>query len=207
MVVQVAKSARTLLSISARMTLDMEHGSDDSQRVTIVEAYVNYRPTLNYTRMVERLLMTVSEKYLVSLDSIVLCNLSGVPRRERMGTLRRRKRRVKRADVAGLYHPAWGGQKPWIQLFVDQISVPRSLRWIRPLCDLVLGSVLYHELGHHAHTLRPQFREKEDVADWWAWRFTVNHIKKAYWYLYPALRLVAVIRLWIRGKRTKAQRV
>lgn len=181
---------------------------DDHQRVKIVEAYVNYRPALNYARVVERLLVTVPEKYLTGLDSIVLCNLSGVPRREKSGTLPRKKRRIKRADVAGLYHPRWRGQKPWIQLFVDQIDVmPHSLRWIRPLSDLVFGSVLYHELGHHAHTLRPEFQEKEDVADSWAGRFTANHIKKAYWYLYPALRLVAVVRRWIRGKKSKAKRV
>jgi hypothetical protein len=35
---------------------------DDRQRVKIVEAYVNYRPALNYARVVERLLATVPER-------------------------------------------------------------------------------------------------------------------------------------------------
>ncbi len=107
---------------------------------------------------------------------------------------------MKRADSAGRYHPAWKGEKPWIQVFVDQIEMPpRSLRWIRPLRELVLGAVLYHELGHHAHTLQPEFREKEDVADSWASRLTVNHVKEAYWYLYPPLRVAAAVARWIRG--------
>ena len=52
---------------------------------------------------------------------------------------------------------------------------PRSLRWIDLLCDVVLGGVIYHKLGHHVHTIRPEYREKEDVADNWAARFAVNH--------------------------------
>ncbi len=180
----------------------MAKGWGVNQRVKVVEAYVDYAPALNYRGMVERLLATVPEKYLNGLDSVVLCNMSGLPQRAKRGTIPRRKRRVKRAHAAGLYHPAWRGQKPWIQLFVDQIPLPaRPLRWIHPLCDLLLGSVFYHELGHHAHTLRPEFQEKEDVADSWAGRFAVNHIRKAYWYLYPPLRLVGLISRWVRGKR------
>src|SRR5690349_6241043 len=129
----------------------MGNDSGDNKRVKIVEAYVNYTPVLNYPLMVERLLSTVPDKYLMGLDSVVLSNLSGAPRRERTGTIRRKKRRIKRADVAGLYHPTWRGQQPWIQLFVDQIVMPpRSFRWIRPLRELAVGTVLYHELGHHA---------------------------------------------------------
>jgi len=180
----------------------MANGLQDDERVKIVEAYVDYTPALNYGRTVKRLIATVPAKYLNGLDSVVLCNMSGVPQRDKRGTIRRRRRRVRRAHAAGLYHPAWRGQKPWVQIFVDQIPLlPRPLRWINPLCDLVFGSVLYHELGHHAHTLRPEFKEKEDVADSWAGRFSANHIKKAYWYLYPLLRLAALIRRWVRGKR------
>lgn len=177
----------------------MAKGSGSNQRVKVVEAYVDYTPALNYRRMVERLLETVPEKYLNGLDSVVLCNMSGVPRRAKRGTIRRRKRRMKRAHAAGLYHPAWRGQKPWIQLFVDQIPLPaRPLRWIHPLCDLIFGSVFYRSPRSYTSTGVP---EKEDVADSWAGRFAVNHIREAYWYLYPPLRLVGLISRWVRGKR------
>ncbi len=107
---------------------------DRRDRIEIIESYSNYTPGLNFTGMVEHLLSTVPEKYLVGLDSVVLCNLSGLPQSEKRGTVRRSKRRMKRAESAGRYHAAWKGEKPWIQLFVDQIEMPpRSLRWIRPL--------------------------------------------------------------------------
>jgi hypothetical protein len=163
--------------------------------VKVTESYVDYSPPLDYKAIATRLLATVPEKYLVGLDSVVLCNFSGQPRRLRTGTLPRRGRRIRRQHVAGLYHPEWRGQKAWIQVFVDQIKMPpRSLRWIGLLCDVVLGHVLYHELGHHVHTIRPEYREKEDVADNWAVRFSRNHVRKTYWFLYPLLRGIALLR-------------
>jgi hypothetical protein len=177
---------------------------DNRERVKIVESYVDYKPTLNYRNMVERLLATVPEKYLIGLDSVVLCNFSGLPQREKVGKIRRKKNRFRRDNVAGLYKQAWRGQPAWIQLFVDKIDMPpRPLRWIRPLSDLAFGSVLYHELGHHAHRLRPEFHDKEDVAESWSTRFAVNHVKKVYWYFYVPMKLIALTIRWIRTKATK----
>lgn len=173
--------------------------------VKITESYINYVPPADYGATVNRLLATVPDKYLVGLDSVVLCNLSGQSRKFRTGTLPRRGRRIKRKDVAGLYHQEWQGQKAWIQVFVDQIGMPpRSLRWIRPLRDLMFGQVLYHELGHHVHTLRPEYLEKEDVADNWASRFSLDHLRRRYWYLYPVLWIVAkLVKVFRRLKNTK----
>jgi len=163
--------------------------------VKVTESYVNYSPPLDYSAIAKRLLATVPEKYLSGLDSVVLCNLSGQPRRLRTGTLPRLGRRIKREQVAGLYHGAWRGQNAWIQVFVDQINMPpRAFRWIRPLSDLFFGEVLYHELGHHAHTIRREYRETEDVAENWRVRFSVNHLRQSYWLLYGVLRLAANLR-------------
>lgn len=165
--------------------------------VKVTETYVNYRPPLDYSAVTKRLLATVPEKYLVGLDSVVLCNLSGQSRKSRTGTLRLRGGRIKRADVAGLYHHEWKGQKAWIQVFVDQIKMPRTFRWIPPLRDLALGVVLYHELGHHAHTIRPEYRDKEDVADNWGHRFFDNHLRQAYCCFYRVLRVARALRVVI----------
>lgn len=163
--------------------------------VKVTESYVNYSPPLDYSAIATRLLASVPEKYLIGLDSVVLCNLSGQPRKLRTGTLPRRGRRIKREHVAGLYHREWRGQKAWIQIFVDKIKMPpRSFCWIRPLRELVFGEVLYHELGHHAHTIRPEYREKEDVADDWGVRFSVNHLRQSYWLLYGVLRVAGILR-------------
>jgi hypothetical protein len=179
---------------------------DVRERVQIIEAYVNYKPEFNYSKIVERLIFTVPDKYLMGLGSIVLCNFSGLPKREKAGKIRRKKNRIKRDEVGGYYQHEWRGQKALIQLFVDKIPMPpRILRWIRPLSDLTFANVLYHELGHHAHKLRPEYGEKEDVAETWRTRFILNHLKKTHYYIYAPLKLVALFLWWIWGKRSKAR--
>jgi len=62
--------------------------------------------------------------------------------------------------------------------------------------------VLYHELGHHVHYfIRPEYKEKEDVADDWRNRFMANFLRKKYWYaVWPFIlrgkirRLIAAIK-------------
>ncbi len=56
--------------------------------------------------------------------------------------------------------------------------------------NTVLANVLYHELGHHIHyTLRPEHRERENVADEWASRLGAHFVRKKYWYLRPLIYL------------------
>ena len=52
-------------------------------KVKVVESYVNYIPTFDFSRMTHHLLSSVPEKYLEGLGSIVLCNMSGMPRSEK----------------------------------------------------------------------------------------------------------------------------
>jgi len=60
--------------------------------------------------------------------------------------------------------------------------------WLPLLRNIGFGFVLFHELGHHIHyTIRPEYAEKEDVADNWAGKLTVNLIRKKYWYLVPLI--------------------
>src|SRR6185437_4325844 len=156
--------------------------------VRVTEVLVSYRPGVDCARLTQRLLSTVPDKYLVELESVVLCSLAEQSRSVRIGTLPRRGRRIKRDRVAGLYHYASRGQKAWIQIFVDNIQFPAwYLSWIGPTSEMAFGSVLYHELGHHAHTIRPEYREKEDVADQWSDRFLLNHLKKKHRFWYSAL--------------------
>jgi hypothetical protein len=51
------------------------------------------------------------------------------------------------------------------------------------------GKVLYHEIGHHIHTVvRPEHsREREDIADEWQERLWKYYARKRYWYLMPLL--------------------
>ncbi len=163
-------------------------GETPNPQIKVIEAFTDDQSPVIYSTLVRQLLATVPDKYLVGLESIVICNLSEQPRKFRTGTLPSRGRRIRRENVGGLYHGAWKGQKAWIQIFADKVPpLPLYVRWIRPLRELMFGQVLYHELGHHVHTIRPEYREKEDVADDWSIRFSIQYLRKAYWYLYPFL--------------------
>jgi hypothetical protein len=51
---------------------------------------------------------------------------------------------------------------------------------------MVLGEVLFHEIGHHIHyTQAPEFREREDVAEDWKKRLSKIYFRKRYWYFLP----------------------
>jgi hypothetical protein len=52
--------------------------------------------------------------------------------------------------------------------------------------------VLFHEIGHHIdYTVKPEFREKEDVADDWAKKMIGNYFTKEYRYLLPVRKPLA----------------
>jgi hypothetical protein len=56
----------------------------------------------------------------------------------------------------------------------------------------VIGRVLFHELGHHIHlTTRPEFKEKEDVADDWSKRLMRNAVRRRHRFMRPFIRPAA----------------
>lgn len=140
--------------------------------------------------IVRDLLDSVPEKYLHGLGSVILTNESAFPRRDRRGKIKSRKRKHDKSRILGRYHPRWGGEKPYIELRVDKIlTYLRGMPlWVPMLRNIGFGLVLFHELGHHIHyTIRPEYTEKEGVADSWAGKLTVNLIRKRYWYLLPVI--------------------
>lgn len=163
----------------------------------IKEAYRDYNPPVNATDILRKLLASAPDQFVRGLDCVVLTNLSGQPRRKRLGKTTSRGRRIPQARVAGRYHGKWNGQPPWIELYVDQIlkPSPRWALWFPPLRDFAIAETFYHELGHHIHfSIRPEFQEKEDVADKWGRRFTKEFIRRKYWYLAPLGKLYRLIR-------------
>jgi hypothetical protein len=178
----------------------------ESLQVRINETYSNYKPPVNVARVVRKLLAQVPDRYARGLDCIVLSNLSSQPRRRRLGKTTSRGRRLPQSRISGLYHPKWKGRPPSIELYVDQIlgRWPKWTLWMPPFCDLAIADVFYHELGHHVHLfVRPEYREKEDVADDWRDKFMRVFFRKKYWYLIPLFRLRTVI----RGNRTTRSRI
>ncbi len=174
----------------------------------IVESYRDYKPPFDATRVVRTLLRTVPEKYLVALDCVVLLNEGGLSRRDRVGKVRSRKRKFDKSEAYGLYHHAWQGRPAWIEIRVDKTLrnfSPKVCLWIPFFREIHLGNVLYHELGHHIHDfIRPEYREKEDVADDWKGRLMTNFLRKKYWYAIWPLVLVGKIRRWRRQRQARA---
>ncbi len=178
----------------------------EGSEIPIKEFYRGYEPPVNASTTVRRLLEGVPEKYVRGLGSVVVTNLSGQPRRNRLGKTTSRGRRVPQSRVLGRYHRKWKGESPWIELYIDQIfrRLPRWAIWIPFVRDFVLGKTLYHELGHHVHLfIRPEYREKEDVADDWGKKFNAHFARHTYWYLIPIAKIITPFLEWISGRRTR----
>jgi hypothetical protein len=143
----------------------------------------------------------VPEKYLNGLDCVVLTNVGGLSRRDRVGRVWSRKRKFNKSSMVGRYHQGSRNSLPYIELRVDGIieATERLALRIPFLRKVAFGHVLFHEIGHHIHyTIRPQHTEKEDVADTWAGKLNLNFMRKKYWYaspvLIPALKIYRIMR-------------
>jgi hypothetical protein len=178
----------------------------DEAQIRIVESYRDYRSPFDVAQAIRELLKTVPEKYIRGLDLIALMNEASLPRKDRLGKVRTRKRKVDKSRILGRYHAQWQGQRPWIEIRVDKTltTYPKFLLWFPFGRELCLGSVFYHELGHHVHYfIRPEYREKEDVADDWGNRFMANHVRKKYWYAVWPITLISKIRRFVSAPKPK----
>jgi hypothetical protein len=62
------------------------------------------------------------------------------------------------------------------------------------LRDILFGDVVFHEVGHHIHyTTRPEYREKEDVADTWMRKLKKQYLRRKYAWLIPLLPLLRLL--------------
>jgi hypothetical protein len=168
----------------------------ETKEIEIVEDYRDYTPPFDAERLVRELLRTVPQKYLQGLDCVLLTNQAALPREGRVGKVWSRGRKLDKSRIRGRYWPGSRNRLPYIELRVDKIAttmgkVPGYIPFLR---QVGFGHVLFHEIGHHVHhTIRPEYAEKEDVADDWAGKLNANFIRKKYWYalflLVPAAKL------------------
>ncbi len=158
--------------------------------VPIYEQYRDYQPPFDTKRTVARMLAVVPEKYLTGLGSIVLtCEGALTGKRARRMTWSRGKK-VPTAKARGLYHPRWGSDPAWIELHIDSIfyKYPWPLLRLKFFREMQLGDTFFHELGHHIHAQhRPEFKEKEDVAEIWKRKGQRVYVRKRFWFLSPVI--------------------
>jgi hypothetical protein len=147
------------------------------------------RRALAAERVVDRLVAGIPSEYTSGLDRIVLREakeLTGRERRRKVGAGRRRKLYLR--DCLGSYHRARGSQRPWIELFVDNIEreYPSCFLRVPILADCILSRTLFHELGHHMHrTAHPEHRDSEVVAEEWVKVLGRRYFRRRYWYVVP----------------------
>ena len=150
--------------------------AEPPRRPRVVASFSGYHPPFDPVPMIERMLASVPAKHLKGLDEIVLTNSSGLSRKRRRSVTKARKHKVRIVQTGGLYHPAWNGNRAWIEIFVDNTLKNWEQGWwlkLRFMRESLLGDILFYEIGHHIHaTVQPEFREGEDVADGWKLRLT-----------------------------------
>jgi hypothetical protein len=150
----------------------------------MVEFYTGYVPPFDVKATVERMVASVPPKLLVGLEEIVLTDTTGLPRQIRRGVTKSRKKKLRMIQAAGLYHPAWKNSPAWIEIFVDNTLSTWERGWwlkFQMYRELLIGDVLFHEIGHHIHfAVRPEHREREDVADVWKVRLSRHYSRQAH---------------------------
>ena len=170
----------------------------------IVESYRDFEPPHGFRKKVEILLRYVPPKYLAGLDAIILTNGAALSRNERRQKTWSRNRKVQISKCLGLYRRKTRSTHAAVWLYVDNVkkSGMGPLDHIPVFCYIAIGHVLYHEIGHHIHTVhRPKNQEKEDVADDWGRGLLRNFLQKRFWYIFPLLMGLASAALWV-GKKT-----
>lgn len=160
----------------------------------VIVTFSDYEPPFDVASTTQRILDSVPRQYLTGLGAVVLTNASGLPRKRRNSNVKARQRKVRLSAAIGLYHPAANGNRAWIEIFIDN-----TLRgwekgwWLRVpfIRESKLSDVLFHEIGHHIHfAVRPEYREKEDVADVWKVRLERNYHQQRFSWVRIVSRLV-----------------
>jgi hypothetical protein len=180
-----------------RMESTENGGAISSQRPKVVSAYSGYTPPFDVVPIVERMIESVPARYLVGLSEVVLTNSSGLSRKLRRAVTKARKRKYRILECRGLYHQAWHGKPAWIEMFVDNaLKGWEKGLWLKVpfIREGRLSEVLFHEVGHHIHfTTRPEYREKEDVADVWKVRLERNYTRRRFRLLRAFVRLFQLL--------------
>jgi hypothetical protein len=173
------------------------------QRTKLITNFSGHPPPFDVTSIVYRMLKSVPKEYLNGLNAVVITSTDSLSRERLKSKTKSRKRTVKIAQAAGLYHPAWNGESAWVEIFVDQILKNATKGWFKPPFERewLLSSVLFHEIGHHIHaTRRPEFREREDVAEKWRGKLTAMYFRKKYPWMLMLVHLKRCFRVFSRSR-------
>jgi hypothetical protein len=169
------------------------------------EDFESYTPPRWVRRSVARLLASLSSQHVGGLSAIVLTESLRVSGGR---THRIRGRKFPARQCLGFYHARWKGEPPVVLLVVDNIlsGRPAWFWWLPFTRDVMVGGVLYHEIGHHLNdTVGSLARGEEASADEWRRRLMAIHARRRSWPLrIVRTPLLFLLRAWkrrVRGAR------
>lgn len=154
---------------------------------------------------VQRLLAWLPEEHCGGLGAIVLTRSEIARHRKRT----RAARAQRRGRALGIYHLASNGQPAWIELIVDELvkELPGPFDRITVACDVKIGRVLFHEIGHHLDaTIGSVGRTGEHSAEMWSRRLLARYMNHRYWYLTPLRPLFAILARVVKMIATRQRR-
>jgi hypothetical protein len=167
-----------------------------SETPEIIESFRDFEPPAKFRGIVVDLIKYVPQEFLVGLQSITLTNRFALGRNQKRQKIWSQNRKILLADALGYYTAETRSSQASIVLHVDNITGMWGAWLFRlPLFQYVpTADVLYHEIGHHIHAAhRPVYKGKEDVAEHWRRKLWSRFLRQRYWYLFPALYVVAKI--------------
>lgn len=184
---------------------------------SIITAFSEYEPPCDVVALSQRIIESVPKEYLHGLTQVVLTSTGNLARDRRRSVTKSRGRKVRIKEARGLYHPASHQRGAWIEVFVDNVLDRRGQgwdgwrgRWLQRsnwFRETELSDVLFHEIGHHIHfTVRPEYREKEDVADVWKVRLQRNYIRQRHHTIRSLVRFLGLGRMidgWVAKTSAK----
>jgi hypothetical protein len=83
--------------------------------IPVYENYVGYRPPRYVRRAVAKVIQELPAQYLDGVESVVLTNGEAIGK----GKVRHKGRKHARRECLGFYHPGKNGDRPWIEIVVD----------------------------------------------------------------------------------------
>lgn len=170
--------------IGVEANSESENAQQKQSRPVITKKFSGYEPPFDATAMTRRIIDSVPDLYLRGLTEVVLTNSEALSRHRRRSVSKSRGRKVRLEESRGLYHPAFEKRGAWIEIFLDKTLNSRGSGWLQHtnwFRETELSQVLFHEIGHHIHfAVRPEYREREDVADIWKIRLQRNYIRQRY---------------------------
>lgn len=168
-------------------------------------------------RTVERLVLDLPAGYVAGLDQILLRVAGSFTRREKKRKAAGKKKLIPLEQCLGTYYRSFRDRPARIELYVDNITRdwPVLILAIPPLADVIVGKVVFHELGHHIHaTSDRRFSNQEEVAEEWRKRLSREYFRRKYGYLRPfggllrllgrALKKLGKLLRALRGRRDRA---